>query len=153
MLYPECLENSKIIQILNSKLMNFKFQDFINLKEIKKISENKEDIFNILSTIEFLEKDKSEENDSIYFNFKVDDNVKVFSILNIPQKMKKEEIIDHFKIRSEDLLRVFKKSLFWYIVLNNEHAAKELRIKLENSTFVSKIFTYPKIFKSSKILL
>lgn len=140
MLYPECVENSKIIQILNSKLMNFKFEDFINLKEIKKISENKEDILNVLSSVEFLEKDINEENNGIYFNFKVDENIKAFSILNIPQKMKKEEIIDHFKIRNEDLLRVFKKSLFWYIVLNNEQAAKEFRFKLENTTFVSKIF-------------
>jgi len=140
LLYPECVENSKIIQILNSKLMNFKFEDFINLKEIKKISENKEDILNVLSSVEFLEKDINEENNGIYFNFKVDENIKAFSILNIPQKMKKEEIIDHFKIRNEDLLRVFKKSLFWYIVLNNEQAAKEFRFKLENTTFVSKIF-------------
>lgn len=120
--------------------MNFKFEDFINLKEIKKISENKEDILNVLSSVEFLEKDINEENNGIYFNFKVDENIKAFSILNIPQKMKKEEIIDHFKIRNEDLLRVFKKSLFWYIVLNNEQAAKEFRFKLENTTFVSKIF-------------
>lgn len=120
--------------------MSFKFDDFLNLKEIKKISDNQELLLQILSATEFLEKEEnkeSETNSTISFKLKIDDNIRVFSILNIPQKMKKEELIEHFSIPTENLLRAYKKSLFWYIVLNSEEIAKDFKYRLANTSFVS----------------
>ena len=90
----------------------------------------------ILTDLNFLERDNNTENEALSFNLKIDDHIKVFSIINIPQKMKKEEMLENFKISNENLLRVYKKSLFWYIVLNSDEAAKDLRYKLEYTIFV-----------------
>ena len=124
---------------MNKEFLSFKFEDFLNLKEIRKISDNHEQILNILSSIEFLEKEEvieTETTSTTYFKLKIDDNIRVFSILNIPQKMKKEELIEHFSIPSENILRVYKRSLFWYIVLNSEEIAKDFKYKLANTSFV-----------------
>lgn len=112
----------------------------MNLKEIKKISDNKELILKILSSTEFLEKEENkdaETNSTISFSLKFDENIRVFSILNIPQKMKNEDIIEYFGIPKENLLRAYKKSLFWYIVLNSEEIAKDFKYRLANTSFVS----------------
>lgn len=138
-MYPECIENSKLVQILNSKTLNFKLEDFLNLKEIKKISENKEEILKSLSEINFLSEEKESDKASS-FSLKIEENIKIFSILNIPQKMKKEEILDHFKINPENLLRIYKKSLFWYVVLNSEAEGEKLKSGLEKCSFVKKNF-------------
>ncbi len=134
------MDNSKLIQILNKETLSFKFEDFLNLKEIRKISQNSEQIFKILSSTEFLEKEEvkeSEKTSLICFKLKIDHDIRVFSILNIPQKMKKEELLDHFAIPAENILRVYKKSLFWYIVLNSEEIAKDFKYKLANTSFVN----------------
>ncbi len=117
----------------------------MNLKEIKKISDNKELLLKILLSTEFLEKEDdkdSETNASYTFKLKIDDNIRVFSILNIPQKMKKDELVEHFGIPTENLLRVYKKSLFWYVVLNSEEIAKDFKYRLANTSFVSENLIY-----------
>jgi len=119
--------------------LSFKLDDLLILKEIRKISENKEEILKCLTGMNFLEQDKNQENQTKSFNLIVEDNIQVFTILNIPQKMKKEEIIEQFKISSGELLRIYKKSLFWHVVLISTEGAKEFRRKLENTTFVSDI--------------
>jgi hypothetical protein len=130
---------------LNKETLSFKFEDFLNLKEIKKISDNKELLLKILLSTEFLEKEDdkdSETNASYTFKLKIDDNIRVFSILNIPQKMKKDELVEHFGIPTENLLRVYKKSLFWYVVLNSEEIAKDFKYRLANTSFVSENLIY-----------
>jgi hypothetical protein len=132
-LYPECIENSKIISIINLKSLDFKLEDFLNLKEVKKITENKEEVLNALKEMNFVKESNEIENT---FNILIDEEIKVFSVINIPQKMKKDEIFEIIKLPNESLLRVYKRSLYWYIVLNSEEAAKQLRYNLERTTFV-----------------
>lgn len=134
-LYPECLENSKIISIIDFKSLEFKLEDFCNLKEVRKITDDKEEILSLLKECDFIK-----EKDSNTFNVLVDEEIKVFSVVNIPQKMKKEEIFESLKLPNDSLLRIYKRSLFWYIVLNSEEAAKQLRYNLERTTFVRKFF-------------
>ena len=136
LLYPECIENSKVISILDLKSLNFKLEDFLNLKEVKKISEDKEEILKLFKEIDFINLSKDNENT---FNIKLDEEIKVFSVINIPQKMKKDEILESLKLQNESMLRVYKRSLYWYIVLNSEEAAKQLRYNLERTTFVRNI--------------
>lgn len=132
-MYPECIENSKIISIINLKSLDFKLEDFLNLKEVKKITENKEEVLNALKEMNFVKESNEIENT---FNILIDEEIKVFSVINIPQKMKKDEIFEIIKLPNESLLRVYKRSLYWYIVLNSEEAAKQLRYNLERTTFV-----------------
>jgi hypothetical protein len=132
-LYPECIENSKIISIINFKSLDFKLEDFLNLKEVKKITENKEEVLKALKEMDFIKESNEIENS---FNFIMDEEIKVFSVINIPQKMKKDEIFEIVKLPNESLLRVYKRSLYWYIVLNSEEAAKQTRYILERTTFV-----------------
>lgn len=123
----------------------------LNLKEIKKISDNSEQILKILSSLEFLEKEEVKESETTkntYFTLKINDNIRVFSILNIPQKMKRDELLVHFAIPAENLLRAYKKSLFWNIVLNSEEIAKDFKYKLANTSFVN--FIYKIIFNLRK---
>ncbi len=132
-MYPECIENSKIISIINFKSLDFKLEDFLNLKEVKKITENKEEVLKALKEMDFIKESNEIENS---FNFIMDEEIKVFSVINIPQKMKKDEIFEIVKLPNESLLRVYKRSLYWYIVLNSEEAAKQTRYILERTTFV-----------------
>lgn len=136
LLYPECIENSKVISILNLKSLDFKLEEFLNLKEVKKITEDKEEILKAFKEMDFINLSKDNENT---FNIKLDEEIKVFSVINIPQKMKKDEILESLKLQNESLLRVYKRSLYWYIVLNSEEAAKQLRYNLERTTFVRNI--------------
>jgi hypothetical protein len=136
LLYPECIENSKVISILNLKSLDFKLEEFLNLKEVKKITEYKEEILKAFKEMDFINLSKDNENT---FNIKLDEEIKVFSVINIPQKMKKDEILESLKLQNESLLRVYKRSLYWYIVLNSEEAAKQLRYNLERTTFVRNI--------------
>ncbi len=107
------------------------------MKEMRKICENKEEIESILKNLDFIELDNNQENDGIHYRVIIQDNIKVFSVLNIPQKMKKDEVIEFFKIPTDSILRIYKRSLFWYFVLNSEDAAVNLRKNIESATFVN----------------
>lgn len=117
--------------------MEFKLNDFLNLKEVKKITSEKEEVLKSFKEVNFIQETKDKENS---FNINIDDEIKVFSVINIPQKMKKEEIFETLKLDNNTLLRIYKKSLYWYIVLNSEEAANKLRNTLENTSFVIKFF-------------
>lgn len=87
-----------------------------------------------------MEKEENEDKETklaLTFRLKIEDDIRVFSILNIPQKMRREDLIDYFGLPAENVLRAYKKSLFWYIVLNSEEIAKDFKYRLANTSFVS----------------
>ena len=81
LLYPECLENSKVISIIDFKSLDFKLEDFLNLKEVKKITDNKEDVMDAFKEINFIKESNNNENT---FNIIIDEEIKeIFRDWNI----------------------------------------------------------------------
>src|SRR5689334_10046464 len=107
---PECLENSKIVSILGENL-TFRINDLFNLKEISKLIERKSELIEILEKLPYIRISDDKETAA----YKISENFVVFSILNIPQKMTKTEILKHFDLMGNDKIRLFKKCLFWIL--------------------------------------
>jgi hypothetical protein len=114
LLYPETLENSSVLNILVDSNLNFKINDLLNLKQIS--CKNKSELLELLTQIPFINISGDKESAIININ----DNLVVFSFINIPQKLAKSEVL--FKLgfdseNDESILRFYKKSLLWNLVV------------------------------------
>ena len=85
---PENIDNSKITSII-SEHYSIKIDELITQKEITKYITAKQQLVSIIK--KFCEFFKFSENDEI-ITYDLPENMSVFSILNIPPKMKKEEV-------------------------------------------------------------
>jgi hypothetical protein len=95
------------------------------IKEISKITQEKEELIHLISMIDYLKLSENKETAS----YVIPDNFSVFSLLNVPQKVKEEELVKMIAIGKESVLRIYKKSLFWLIISVKE--AEEIQNKLK----------------------
>lgn len=108
---PENFENSKISSITNDQL-SIKISDLLEQKEITKYITTKEKLLEILGKYcEFFQ--ISEDKEKIQYI--LPEGMIVFSILNIPSKLNKEEVKNHIELINLQYNRLYKKGFYWIL--------------------------------------
>ena len=122
---PENIDNSKIISIISDKY-SIKIDDLIIQKEISKYIKDKNELISIIKKFcEFFTLSEKEE----YITYNIPDNMSVFSILNIPPKLKKEEVYKNLELINLQYNRLYKIGFYWNISTTD----KETVICVQNS--------------------
>ena len=119
---PESFENSNMKNILSENL-SFTLDELFSLKEIQKITPEKEKLSNLLSQIDFLTQNQNT------FTYNIPENNHVFSILNIPAKLNKAEVIKTIELINLEYNRLYKNGFYWILSTND----KETIICVQNS--------------------
>ena len=108
---PENFESSKISSITNEQL-SIKITDLLEQQEISKFFKSKEELIPVFQKYcEFFE--FSEDKENIKYN--LPEGMTVFSILNIPFKLSKEEVKDHIELINLQYNRLYKKGFYWIL--------------------------------------
>ena len=108
---PENFENSKITTITNDQLF-IKLSDLLEQKEISKYIDSKEKLISIIEKYcEFFQ--ISEDKEKV--QYVLPEEMTVFSILNIPPKLNKEEVKHHLELINLQYNRLYKKGFYWYL--------------------------------------
>ena len=127
-LYPECLDFSKVISILNEDF-SFSGNDLYFLKEISKLFSSKELLFKYLL---HLSKQKnpiiSGNEDFSKCQLIINDNMVYYQFVNIPTEYNSERVKLLLGINEEDYSRLYKSSIFWVLISEKE----EFNKKFEN---------------------
>jgi len=127
-LYPECLDFSKVISILTEDF-SFSGNDLYSLKEISKLFSTKELLFKYLI---YLSKEKnpiiSVNEDCSKCQLIINDNLVYYQFVNIPTEYNSERVKLLLGINEEDYSRLYKSSIFWVLISEKE----EFNKKFEN---------------------
>ena len=127
-LYPECLDFSKVISILTEDF-SFSGNDLYSLKEISKLFSTKELLFQYLI---YLSKQKnpiiSVNEDCSKCQLIINDNMVYYQFVNIPTEYNSERVKLLLGINEEDYSRLYKSSIFWVLISEKE----EFNKKFEN---------------------
>ena len=108
---PENFENSKINTITNEQL-SIKITDLLQQREISKYIQNKDELISILQKYcEFFQFS----NDKEKVQYILPEGMTVFSILNIPPKLNKEEVKNHIELINLQYNRLYKKGFYWIL--------------------------------------
>ena len=108
---PENFENSKISTISNEQL-SIKITDLLEQKEINKYFQSKDQLIPIIEKYcEFFE--FSEDKETI--KYILPEGMTVFSILNIPYKLNKEEVKNHIELINLQYNRLYRKGFYWIL--------------------------------------
>ena len=108
---PENIDNSKITSII-SEQYSIKIDELLSQKEIAKYITEKQHLISILK--KFCEFFKFSEDDGI-ITYDLPQNMSVFAILNIPPKMKKEEVQKNLELINLQYNRLYKRGFYWVI--------------------------------------
>ena len=108
---PENFENSRISSITNEQLY-IKLTDLLEQKEISKYINSKEKLISIIEKYcEFFQFSENKEK----IQYVLPEGMTVFSILNIPPKLNKEEVKHHLELVNLQYNRLYKKGFYWYL--------------------------------------
>ena len=122
---PENFENSKITIITNEQL-SIKISDLLEQKEISKYINTKEELISIIQKYcEFFQLSDDKEK----IQYILPEGMTVFSILNIPPNLNKEEVKHHLELINLQYNRLYKKGFYWYLCTID----KETVICVQNS--------------------
>lgn len=130
LLRPESLENSKVLSVVVDNNLQFKVNDLLNVKEISNITKDKNRLIEILKKFDNIK--LAEDNES--GNFIIDENIVVFSFINVPQKMTREEVAVKLGVDLQSGSRFYKRSLFWILVTTQSEAG-DYEKKFRNVNF------------------
>ena len=132
MLYPECLDFSKVITILSEDFI-FTGNDLYSLKEISKIFQSKDLLFNYLS---FLSKQKNPiivvNEDFSKCQIMINDKMVYYQFINIPTDFNSERVKLLLGLNDEDYIRLYKSSIFWVLIIENEEFNKKFEATLKD---------------------
>ena len=127
LLYPECLDFSKVISILNEDF-TFKGNDLYSLKEITKLFTTKEMLFSYLT---YLSKQVNPiitvNEDFSKCQIIINDKMVYYQFVNIPTEFNSEKVKMLLGINETDYSRLYKSSIFWVLISEKE----EFNIKFE----------------------
>ena len=108
---PENFESSKITTITNEQL-SIKLSDLLEQKEISKFINTKEELIAIIQKYcEFFQLSDDKEK----IQYILPEGMTVFSILNIPPNLNKEEVKHHLELINLQYNRLYKKGFYWYL--------------------------------------
>jgi hypothetical protein len=133
MLYPESLEQFSKVKTILTEDLTFKIDDLFQLKEIQKLANSKETLKEILSKIssDLISLNETRTEGKLVF----DDKLMVYSLINLPNKMTKNDVMTLFDIKEGDITRIYKQSLFWILASQNE----EFNSKFEKTLKTTKV--------------
>lgn len=144
LLYPESLESSKLFNCFSENL-DAKVSNFMQVKEISKLVESESLLIEYLKRMNFFE--YSLESNTV--TYKLSQDLIVFDLVNIPLKLNQGNLLNYLNLATEfqngQLLRVYKKSIFWYIVTTQDN--EEL---VENKLKTAKIPDLETVLKYEK---
>jgi len=131
-LYPECLDFSKVISILTEDF-SFSGNDLYSLKEISKLFSTKELLFKYLI---YLSKQKnpiiSVNEDCSKCQLIINDNMVYYQFVNIPTEYNSERVKLLLGINEEDYSRLYKSSIFWVLISEKEDFNKKFENVLKD---------------------
>ena len=108
---PENFENSKINSLTNEQL-SININDLLEQNEVSKYIQNKDELISILQKYcEFFQ--ISEDKEKVQYI--LPEGMTVFSILNIPPKLNKEEVKNHIELINLQYNRLYKKGFYWIL--------------------------------------
>ena len=161
-LAPENIDSSKILTYFNENL-EASLNDIANSPELSKILENnnsdkKEELSKLINSLNFLSinKDNSDEVKLV-----VNENLTLFSLLNLPFSINQKTLLEQLPLLKENyengkIQRIYKKSLFWVIITEDEELIPKIEEYLKSSTIKLKdeepLSIKYDITKSSEIL-
>ena len=108
---PENFENSKIATITNNQL-SLKINDLLEQNEISKYIKSKETLISIIE--KYCEFFKFSDDKEI-IQYILPEGITVFSILNIPHNLKKNEVKHHLELINLQYNRLYKKGFYWFL--------------------------------------
>ena len=117
LLYPECLDFSKVISILNDDF-TFSGNDLYSLKEITKLFESKEILFNYLAYLSKRNNPIISVNDDFSkCQLIIKDNLIYYQFVNIPSEYNSERVKLLLGLNDEDYSRLYRSSIFWALIV------------------------------------
>ena len=91
--------------------------DLYSLKDIHKNAETKDSLLDILKSLQSEGVLKlNEKGDATIL---LSEEFTVYNFINVPNKMGKEELIAHLQVNEADIKRIYKQSLYWFLVSEN----------------------------------
>lgn len=113
--------------------MSFKVDELLTLKEVQSLKiATKEELVNQLHILEkegLLTVKESE------VHLTIKDELFVFSLINVPNKMNKEQVLELLDVKAEEIDRIYKQSLYWQIVTQNSEVSSRIEKKLSAVKF------------------
>ena len=127
---PESFESSKIATITNDQL-SLKTADLLEQNEISKFVQSKEKLISLIEKYcEFFKLSDDKEK----IQYILPEGITVFSILNIPHNLKKDEVKHHLELINLQYNRLYKKGFYWFLstidketVICVQNSLRELR--------------------------
>jgi len=124
------LEVSKVLSILNEQF-TFKFEEFFNLKEVQKIHTDKDLLLSLIKEFKFIKFSEEDKSAKIIFC----DSVKIINLINVPNKINSEALMNVLKINDNIIQRLYKQSLYWTIVVDTRDVFNKLDETMRNIKF------------------
>jgi hypothetical protein len=123
LLYPEGLEVSKVCSILSDEL-HFKVDDLHSLQEIAKLVSSKENLLEVLAELAIEGLIKTSEKGDV--NILLSEEFTLYNFINVPNKVSKEELLKALELAEGDVKRIYKQSLYWFLVVENSETTGRL---------------------------
>ena len=132
LLYPECLDFSKVISILDEDFM-FTGENLYSLKEVSKLFSNKEIMYSYLKHLsEQANPIISVNEDFTKCRILINDKMIYYQLVNIPIDYDTERVKLLLGLKKEDYLRLYKSSIFWVLISENEEFNDKFEKELQN---------------------
>ena len=126
LLYPECLDFSKVISILNEDF-TFSGTDLYSLKDISKLFQSKDLLLNYLA---YLSKQNnpiiSVNDDFSKCQLIINDTMIYYQFVNIPSEYSAERVQMLLGLNDEDYTRLYRSSIFWVLIVEKQDINKKL---------------------------
>lgn len=132
LLAPEIVESSKILECF-SDAMEAPIKDLMNCNEIKKIFSSKEDLVTVMKKCSFVA--LTNENT---LRLVISKEETVFSLINIPLSWENHDILTKIASLSalkDKIVRLYKSSVFWYVVFASKEAAETFEKDIQNNCY------------------
>ena len=132
LLYPECLDFSKVISILDEDFV-FTGENLYSLKEVSKLFLNKELLFKYLKHLSIKKNPIISVNED-YSKCKIllNDKMIYYQLVNIPIDYDLDKVKSLLGLKDEDYLRLYKSSIFWVLISENEEFNNKFEKDIKN---------------------
>lgn len=112
--------------------LTFKIEDLLHLKEVAKIvKDSKENLIELLKILEN-EKIVKLNLEKEVGNVILDEKLNFYNLINVPGRFSKKNVLDLLAIDESNLVRIYKQSLYWIIVVENQELNEGLEKKMKN---------------------
>lgn len=124
------MEVSKVLSILNDNY-TFRLDELLNLKEIQKLGADRDLILSLIKKFKFLKFSDDETTVHLVFT----EGEKIINLINVPNKIGREALMNVLKISENMIQRLYKQSLYWTIVCDNKEVFNKLDETMRNIKF------------------